>query len=84
VKTEVTIDEATAACLQAAAALEHITFNQALDRAIIVGVSHIQSNGKSGPYKMRTHRLGKRLDDPRIVADLVESSDERHFRQNGG
>ena len=83
-KTEVTLDDATAARLHAAAALEQITFNQALERAILVGVSHLQSNEKSAPYKMRTHRLGKLLDNPKAVAELEEFGDAKHFRHKGG
>lgn len=84
-KTEVMLDDAIAMELQKVAEESHISFGQALQKAVSAGLPSLRSPKKSGPFRIVTHDFGTPLDDPKaLLAKLEEEEDLERYRRGGG
>lgn len=83
--TQVVIDDETTERLKEAAASERISFNEALSRAIRVGVARLSLDVDQKPYRVKPHNFGDALENPKeILAQLQEDEDLDKMRRSRG
>ena len=85
-KTEIVIDDRVARRLSEAAEIAHISFNQAIERAINAGLPALPQKAPKPPtYVTQPHDFGASLDDPKaMLAKLQEEEDIKRYGRGGG